>query len=112
MSASTVSFREKIARAGAMAVMPFALAGAIIRNGREGVADSRIATIAMNRVADLVHPENASGPVAVAGSIGYYVAGFPGALAAGLCTSLGCAIMSRMVPEHKYPKKPKSEGTA
>lgn len=74
------------------------LASAVVRGGREGIADSRIAAIARLRVEALADPQNASGPVAVAGTIGWYTFGLPGALVAGFCTSLGCALASRLVP--------------
>lgn len=110
-----MSLRSKIARVGAVCagsvVVSAATVGAVLRGGREGIADSRIAAIALTRVSDLAHPENASGPVAIAGTIGYYAGGFPGALVAGFCTSLGCALLSRLVPDHAS-KIPPNDGVA
>ncbi len=91
--------RIGIARVGAICAVPIAVMGAVARRGREGIADSSVGRVAYLRVSALTHPENASGPVAVAGTMGYYVAGFPGAFVAGFCTSVGCALLSRLVPE-------------
>ncbi len=91
--------RVKLAQVAALAMVPVTVVSAVVSRGREGIADSSIGRVAYLRVSALTHPENASGPVAVAGTMGYYVAGFPGAFVAGFCTSVGCALLSRLVPE-------------
>lgn len=97
------NFAPKLAGVIAVVTVPVAIGaravGDIHRLVMSGEGTRRTIRIGHARIAELRDPKNAQGPVTVAGMFGWYAWGIPGSFVAGLATSVGCALCSRMVPD-------------